>query len=754
MIFNTLFLTVPRCETGTNLRMIEHDGFFYCLNSCAVFRSRDKIHWSAVLKDLPTHTPMNQNLPIVTCCKGLEDILCLPLETVNEEAQLSEAVEKLRIWKRQLHYESIRNHVSFPTRFSYQNRGWCDIDLLPVEEGKCEIAATCYEVIMTVDTGSEHEVFSNVLGVPLRYDVKLETLNVDGHPIPARRTQDSITIRVLIDENACLVLCAGKYVFIPHGISDEGVVVSCHGDSATLTALSIYGLRSPLMANTFPEPTETPLYTTSNYSVYPHHVVDKIYGEPFAYVPNRDTIYSPTRVIESFVWEHTPWGDMQRVNNRSDCWKVNEGVSRFPDVRTGIPTFDAAYRIALSVLDDACNDRFAIRNENGMWSAGGFQGPKFGFGVWRRDTAQIVMRAGNLLNPDCSRKSILYTLTSGFNNGMDGLATPVIALWDYYLATGDLEALREGWHALKENLVSAFPFFDEERSLFRTDRSSSNDAFEEIEAGGYHLSTEIYLMAAMEAAGKIAVLLGDDAPEAETFRRIGKAMRSVLAKEFYNPDKGFFCSGPRGSEAYETGCWETCGVDAALSSRFNVANKEQQRSTIKALRRVAYSEFGIPLMPNHRLKNHFTSAAWIVYYTGIGEAAAQAEDGDLLFELIAQQVRNAVINKTFYEVMDTDTGLAWRWPDQTWHAAGFVSLFLNGIFGIRYQEDGLTFVPYIPKPLKGISLTGLHYRKVTLNITTQGWGAVDCIFLDGEEITRLSPQLTGTHSLIFRCREK
>ena len=39
-----------------------------------------------------------------------------------------------------------------------------------------------------------------------------------------------------------------------------------------------------------------------------------------------------------------------------------------------------------------------------------------------------------------------------------------------------------------------------------------------------------------------------------------------------------------------------------------------------------------------------------------------------------------------HEVVDVDTGRAWRWPGQLWHAAGFISTILYGLLGISYDE--------------------------------------------------------------------
>lgn len=56
------------------------------------------------------------------------------------------------------------------------------------------------------------------------------------------------------------------------------------------------------------------------------------------------------------------------------------------------PAVDAAFQIAMDVLDKAKSPQYAFEGEHGMWSAGAFQGTGMGFGVWCRDTMQMLLR--------------------------------------------------------------------------------------------------------------------------------------------------------------------------------------------------------------------------------------------------------------------------------------------------------------------------------------------------------------------------
>ncbi len=95
---------------------------------------------------------------------------------------------------------------------------------------------------------------------------------------------------------------------------------------------------------------------------------------------------------------------------------------------------------------------------------------------------------------------------------------------------------------------------------------------------------------------------------------------------------------------------------------------------------------------------------------GLSEAAGESGNKEFLKKLIFAQVRNVLLNKSFHEVMDVDTGRAWRWPHLPWHAAGFIGFIVNGVFGIRYSEQGIQVHPCILDEFEGAVLDSVPYQ--------------------------------------------
>ena len=83
-----------------------------------------------------------------------------------------------------------------------------------------------------------------------------------------------------------------------------------------------------------------------------------------------------------------------------------------------------------------------------------------------------------------------YILKSGKDNAVDGLAAAVISVWEYYLVSHDIELLLKNADAIKAKIQQCEEVFNGEKGLVCAAFCSSNDAYEDTEAGGYALSTE------------------------------------------------------------------------------------------------------------------------------------------------------------------------------------------------------------------------------------------------------------------------
>jgi hypothetical protein len=276
--------------------------------------------------------------------------------------------------------------------------------------------------------------------------------------------------------------------------------------------------------------------------------------------------------------------------------------------------------------------------------------------------------------------------------------------------------------------------------------------FEEPEAGGFALSTEVYAMEAYAALSRMASLPEIADQRAQKWATRASAMRLNIIEQYWNTDHGYFTSGPVGSESYAKGLWETSGAEAALWGFLGAEAEPMVASTLARMLDVAMSEYGVVLFPYKDEQNHFCNSVWYCWQAGIARAAARTGDAGLVHRLIAQQVRTVIRNKTFYEVTDASTGDSWRWPGQLWHAAGFVSLVLFGLLGIGYDLDGMTFTAAVSPELDGARIDGLRYGHARLDVEIRGHGRSCAVTLDGRPVERIPPGATGQHTVVLTMR--
>lgn len=715
------------------------------------------------------------------CAAVSSGLMSLPFFIQDGVPSTPEAVRRLRAWKRC--WKDIQDVKVFEQRLAFRIApgNWPNIEILPAEGKEDDITAGAFEISIDFFIPERETVTLDLCGFILKADT--DKLICGEYDIPLECAGGWVSLTAYIDRYCAEFLCGRHVLFavkqtdgMKTGSIDKSVCgnldtcsieqkeidrvrIEANEGPLIIRDLTVYGLRSThygeeaeALIEGIDKESKT-FYRGDSYCVYDNRVSDINYGYPDAWVPDAHTVVSPVRVTEEFEWRDTPWGDMVRAIDRKEIWKPHYNIDRYPVFTSRIASLDAAYHIALDTFYRCVSREFALPGQEGMWAAGFFQGPGQGFGVWMRDSAHIALRCGNLIDPITARKTLLYTANRGFDNGSDGPAMAIVGLWDYYLATGDDSVLYEAWPWLLSNIAQADTRFQPEYMLVLAGQSTSNDAFDEPESGGFCLGTEIYFMKAYESMANIGALLCYDPEAVSHWRCRAENMRNTIKQMYWNNSFDYFTAGPKGSESYKKGYWETSGAEVAVWNKFGIADAFQRRSVLSRMKSVAMTDYGIQLFPYKEKDNHFCGSVWPVWEAGFAAAASAEGDSDLVHQLIGQQVRTCIMNKTFYEVIDADTGISWRWPGQLWHAAGFVSLLLYGLFGISYTEEGLRFSPAVSRDLANSRLSDLHYGYASLDVEIHGYGTSGQTLLDGKPCDIIPRGIEGKHKIILKMQK-
>ena len=683
--------------------------------------------------------------------------------------KIAQENENRKIWRREWRYQKLGRENDFSIPFEYKTTVWPDIEMFDVEEKDFRFKTEGYEVCLVLDVGMNHAIYIRTLGISLIWDAFQNKLHLNDQEtylhhqngvIQLKITRKGTECRVQGGERELNIYDSGQYdlnVQIDTKCGNAGAFES--ENNGMLVWMEVCGIHTAdeYKEEIISEETRRELvckdklfFKNDHYSIYYNHLEDEMYGKPDAYVISPEHIISAQRVTEEFQWRHNPMGDMTRVLNRGSEWKRESSREEFR-ISTGIPAVDAAFQIAMDVLDKAKSPQYAFEGEQGMWSAGAFQGTGMGFGVWCRDTMQMLLRGIGFIDPKVTRRTVEYILKSGKDNAVDGLAAVVISVWEYYLVSHDRELLLKNADTIKAKIQQCEKVFNEEKGLVYAAFCSSNDAYEDTEAGGYALSTEIYFMYAFECAFNILKCLGEPA---EHYKFLAAQMLKMIRNKYWNPTAGIFTSGPNGSMAFKDEVWETAGEEGAVWNIWGIASEEQKNLIMDNLEHKIITPYGIPLMPGHLEKTHLARSVWTVYTTGYAVAAAELGKEELLVTLIAQQIRNAVFNKTFYEVYNADDGRAWRWPAQTWNAIGYISLLLSGVFGLKKDIEGIWFEGFIPTVLSGIRIFNLRYVNMCLDLSSEGEGKIVKMTLNGVEVKKIFWNLQGHHKVKLICRKE
>lgn len=681
----------------------------------------------------------------------------------QSESLVYQKFENLRIWKRYWEYQSLQNNITFSTplhfRFIPTNRSYLTGGFEAVNGTDKDILASGYDCTLDLVPDQATKIVVNICNTEITWTKGNQQLN---NQIPLPIHKGMIRIRILADNDSIRICGPDSVLGVIQqpvaSISNPTLKITAVGGAVQLNRLELYGLRSTgfttdeALLVSQAQTDNRVFYQSKSYTVYGGSIEDQVYGPPGAYVPDSVTIVSPTRVAESFsgdldVWLPRPLG---RVIDHQTIWHPDASITRFPSIKTGWPTVDAACNVALDVLQRCGDGEFANNStENGLWEAGFFWGTGNGFGIWLRDATHTALRSGNLIDPDVAAKTLAYTARGGIDNGVDGVAMPMIGLWDNYLVTGNVKSISNSWSNLKLQIAKLDAQFDSSAGLIKAAHSTSNDNFAEPEAGGFALGTETYFMLAYRAMAEMGAMMNEPQSTIAAWNARAQLLTTNIRTKYWKSTPGFFTTGPLGSTGYTNNNWESSGQEMAIWPRFGIASSEQRRKVLENLPKVAMNEFGVDVFPYRAETNHFCKAGWVAWTAGMAAAAGREGRLDILEQLIGQQVRNAVMNKTFFEVVDHKSGRAWRWPGQLWQATGFLSYFYLGVLGIEYNQNGLTFYPAVPQSLKDMEVRNFRYRNATLHIKIKGWGTTGFITLDGQRIDTIPANLEGKHSIVL-----
>jgi len=255
-------------------------------------------------------------------------------------------MEKTRIWTRLWENQDllVENPFALPLHFRFipSMRSNANGGFEPVNGTEKDILAAGYDVSIDVTVGLAKQLKFSLCGTEWIWDSETRLLNnqtslpLQNGRIGLRFMTENLSVKCFTSNGDCVTS-----TFESSYAQNPALTISTIGGTSKLNRMEVFGLRSseptPEEAQlaTLAEKDKRLFYQSKSYTVYGGSVVDSVYGAPAAYVPDSNTIVSPTRVTESFrddldVWRPRPLG---RVIDHQTIWHPNKDISRFPSIK-------------------------------------------------------------------------------------------------------------------------------------------------------------------------------------------------------------------------------------------------------------------------------------------------------------------------------------------------------------------------------------------------------------------------------------
>ena len=436
-----------------------------------------------------------------------------------------------------------------------------------------------------------------------------------------------------------------------------------------------------------------------------------------------------------------------------------------------VSCFDAAVHNAVKINTVRC--RYRRYNKTGllrypyMVRAGrNYKTP------WTRDASVNTWQAMNFIEPEVSRTTLLAVCDK--DESGEPVIQPDVQTWDriiwvigaynYCLVMGDeeLKRLAHGIakRALEKDRRSRFnkkyglfvggSFFND--GIAGYPLSCHCDGLKDSFAPSHPvvetimcLSTNCLYCEAYRIYGELSESYGYEKEATEAIK-YSKELKKAINDNFWSDELKryryiLFSNGSTDDSQEASG--------NAFAVLFDICPKENQRLIIENL--VIYENGAVSIHPpfeglfSKEKPGRHNNVIWPFINGFLIEAAAKCGLSDLAgdeLERITALVKKSKLE--FYEIYSPytqkafggwQTGRVWdSCRDQTWSATCYIGAIILGLFGVKAEEEGVSFYPCIPEKLKNSELKGIKLHGQELSVKINGHGSrVKSFLLDGKE---------------------
>ena len=479
-----------------------------------------------------------------------------------------------------------------------------------------------------------------------------------------------------------------------------------------------------------------------------------IQGEYVAHAP------SSTEIVSSYYAQPHYFMPVEHV------WKLKNDVSMYPRLTTSNTLHAAVFNMGLDEMVNAVEPDTTLRTGK-EWA-----------GVWTRDVSYSIILSMAYMQPEASKISLMKKVNANGRIIQDtgsGGAWPVssdrmiwaVAAYEVYKVTGDKEWLKFIYPVIRDSFEDDFKVvYNAESGLVRGETSFID--WREQSYPKWMQTADIYNSEAMNTSvvhaeglrilSKIADELGKK-KEAKRYAEAAKSLTDAINRVFWMDDKGYYAMYTYGRENMILNPRaETLGESLAIL--FNVASPERAKIISQSNPTTPYG-VAIFYPQISDMPSYHNNALWpfVASYWTLACAKAGNEQATLQgFGSVFRPAALFATNKENFNLDNGDIATELNSSNMLWSLSGNIALTCRILFGINYEDNGLSFSPFVPKVMAdNRTLSNFTYRDAKLNITVKGHGQhIKSFMLNGKECKPFIPaDIKGVNEIVIEmdCEE-
>lgn len=461
------------------------------------------------------------------------------------------------------------------------------------------------------------------------------------------------------------------------------------------------------------------------------------------------------------IYETTLVLNKQSDEKHTDAeWKLSKDITPYPQYKSDFILSDAVYNLSLEEMIKAIEPDSTFRT-----------GKEWG-GVWTRDISYSIILSMAYLQPQVARNSLMRKVNKKKRIIQDtgtGGAWPcstdrmiwAAAAWEVYKATGDKDWLQQAYTIIKNSIEDDIETaYDAQTGLVKGESSFLDwreqtypkwmqpaDIFESecLGTNAVHYQANVVL-------ASMANLL-HQAKVAGKHSQIAKKIKAGINRFLWLPEKNYYSQFLYGRN-FKIASPKSEALGEALCILFGIADAARAKKIIAS---TPLTDFGIPCIypqiPN--IPPYHNNAVWPFVQTYWLWAAAKAGNEKAVLESISDIYRPASLfltNKENFVAESGDfSGTQINSSIMLWSLSGNISIVHKILFGIRFEEAGLYFQPFVPSAFGGKRmLSNFRYRNAFIDVEMEGYGnSIASFSVDGrqQKIFKLPAGIIGKHTI-------